>query len=121
MWQTICFCPPDMPEGERHRFLALYNRFGKSQSTEARGQELSSIDLGLSFLALLTPDEALTVLQERRDLIVSTQEWLTMQEAGQRESAGLMDLLMLDHIDTLLEAERAWLERSIRRLRVNAV
>ncbi|GHO49625.1 hypothetical protein [Ktedonospora formicarum] len=115
MWQTICFCPPGMLEDERHHFLDLYGRY--IQSGKHGAQEINQVDLGLSFLSLLTPDEALTVLQERRELITRSQEWLECQD----QSNDVMHMLTLDHIGTMLEAERSWLERSIRHLRISAL
>lgn len=118
MWQTICLCPPTMPESERLRFLNLYGQFVHPR------QELDEVDLGLAFLSHLTPAEALTVLQERQNLIERSQEWLSTHvqshDRGLGLELGLLDMLVQDHTYILLEAEHSWLEGAIRRLRSSA-
>ncbi|GHO56906.1 hypothetical protein [Ktedonobacter robiniae] len=109
MWQTICLCPPTMPESERLRFLNLYGQFVHPP------QEFNEVDLGLAFLSHLTPAEALTVLQERQNLIERSQEWLSIHK--QNDDGELLNLLIQDHTYTLLEAEHSWLEGAVRRLR----
>ncbi|EFH83871.1 hypothetical protein [Ktedonobacter racemifer] len=113
MWQTICLCLPTMPESERLRFLNLYGQFAHPH------QEFNEVDLGLAFLSHLTPAEALTVLQERQNLIERSQEWLSTH-AQQSHGGGLLNLLIQDHTYTLLEAEHRWLEGAVRRLRSSA-
>lgn len=116
MWQTICLCLPTMPESERLRFLNLYGQFVHPR------QDLNEVDLGLAFLSHLTPAEALTVLQERQNLIERSQEWLSTyaQSHGGGLGLGLLDMLIQDHTYTLLEAEHSWLEGAVRRLRSSA-
>ena len=114
MWQTICLCPPTMPESERLRFLNLYGQFVHPR------QELNEVDLGLAFLSHLTPAEALTVLQERQNLIEGSQEWLSIHKRDDDGGLGLLNLLIQDHTRTLLEAEHRWLEGAVRRLRSSA-
>lgn len=113
MWQIICLCLPTMTRMERQRFFALLG-----DAVHAYDRELSEVDIGLFFLHSLTPGEALTVLQERRDLVVKSQEILTAQQAGADEGDEI-DELVQDHIATLLSAELEWLERTIRRLRTS--
>ena len=115
MWQIICVCLPMMTKEERQHFLAL---FGTAARTYDR--ELSEVDPSLAFLYLLTPPEALTVLEERRELVVRSQAWLATQSTAGSGRNSLMHLLVHDHIHTRLSAERAWLERTIRRLRAAA-
>ncbi len=114
MWQIICLCLPTMTRMERQRFFALLG-----DAVHACDRELSEVDIGLFFLHSLTPGEALTVLQERRDLVVKSQEILAAQQADACEGDELDDLVQ-DHIATLLSAELAWLERTIRRLRTSS-
>lgn len=108
MWQTICLCPPTVPESERSRLLNLYGQFVHPR------QEFSEVDLGLAFLSHLTPAEALTVLQERQNLIERSQEWLSIHKPA--DDGGLLNLLIQDHTHALLEAEHNWLENAVRRL-----
>lgn len=68
------------------------------------------------FLHALTTQEILTALEKRRNLA----EHLLAQmnrEAVQSQRADEASLIMLDHSHTLLNAELAWLDRTIRSLR----
>ncbi len=114
MWQLICLCLPTMTKQERQRLLALFGSVVHEQ-----GRELGTPDFGLAFLYSLTAVEALTVLEERRELVARSREWLATQEYSSSDGKEeLLHLLVHDHIHTLLEAEDAWLERAIGSLRL---
>lgn len=76
------------------------------------------MDLGLCFLPALTTEEALTVLEERRDLLVRVRALVKGQQVDE-PAWGEMQFLIQDHIQTLLVAELTWLERSIHRGRAS--
>jgi hypothetical protein len=64
------------------------------------------------FLHTLTMHETLAALEKRRDL---TEQWLAQlnREAMCSQRANTASLLMLDHYHTMLNAELAWLSRTI--------
>lgn len=110
MWQIICLCLPAVTMSERQRFFALF-----SHTLRANGREPNAMDMGLFFLHMLSPAEALTVLEERLDLVVRSQD-LVAQPLEQVPVQDVIQTAINDHIQTLLEAEHAWLKRTIARL-----
>ncbi len=63
----------------------------------------------------LSPEEALTVLEERRDLVVRSQDLLA--GLNEREQASDdVQALITDHMRTRLPAEYEWLLRAIAQL-----
>jgi len=107
MWQIICLCLPTVTMSERQHFFALF-----SNILRANGREPGAMDLGLFFLHMLSPEEALTVLEERLDLVVRSQDLLERP----LEKVATQDVIQTaidDHMRTLLEAERSWLKRTI--------
>ncbi len=110
MWQIICLCLPAVTMSERQRFFALF-----SNVLRANGREPGTMDLGLFFLHMLSPEEALTVLEERLDLVVRSQN-LMEQPVELASAQDVIQAAINDHIQTLLEAEHAWLKRTIARL-----
>jgi hypothetical protein len=111
MWQTICVYLPARTQVERAR-LAQHLHEALNNST----CDPEVVDIGLSFLPYLTSEEALLVLEERRDLVMHHLECLNMEVADEC-AADDVQMLMKDHIRTLLEAEQQWLGRTIERLR----
>jgi hypothetical protein len=111
MWQIICLCLPAVTMSERQRFFALF-----SNMLRANGREPGTMDLGLFFLHILSPEEALTVLEERLDLVVRSQALLG-QPPEQGPVQDVIQTAIDDHMRTLLDAERTWLKRTIIRLR----
>jgi hypothetical protein len=110
MWQIICLCLPAVTGSERQRFFALF-----SDVLHACGREPTDIDLSLFFLHTLSPQESLTVLEERLQLVVRSQELLGQQPA--LESArDIRQWMIDDHVRTLLAAEHEWLMRTIAQL-----
>lgn len=116
MWQIICLCLPAITMSERQRFFSLF-----SKTLHASGREPGEMDIGLFFLHSLSSGEALTVLEERRDLVVRSQELMQqphplrgLPEKG--SAAHVIEMVIDDHIQTLLAAEHAWLERTIAQL-----
>jgi hypothetical protein len=107
MWHIICLCLPAMTRSERQRFFALFGDI-----VRAYGREPSERDLSLFFLVALPPEEALTVLAERLDLVVRSQELLA--EPSERVLASDdMQELVTDHLRTLLAAEHTWVCRAM--------
>src|SRR5579883_583793 len=102
MWQIICLCLPAVTMSERQRFFALF-----SNVLRANGREPGTMDLGLFFLHMLSPEEALTVLEERLDLVVRSQN-LMEQPVELASAQDVIQAAINDHIQTLLEAEHAW-------------
>jgi hypothetical protein len=107
MWQVICLCLPAVTLSERQRFFALFKDVLKSF-----GREPGEIDLSLFFLYGLSPEESLTVLDERRRLVERSQALLAQPGAPELPPDD-MQLLMADHMRTLLDAEHEWLQRAI--------
>jgi hypothetical protein len=107
MWYIICLCLPAATRSEQQRFFILFK-----DVLRAYGREPGEMDLSLFFLYALSPKEALTVLEERLDLVVRSQELLA--EPREREPApGDLQALATDHLRTLLATEHAWLRRAI--------
>ena len=110
MWQIICLCLPAVTMSERQRFFALF-----SNVLRASGREPGEMDLSLFFLYTLSPEESLTVLEQRLDLVIRSQDLLE-QSAVQDLAHDVIQTAIDDHMRTLLAAEHAWLKRTIRRL-----
>ncbi|GHO93976.1 hypothetical protein KSF_040240 [Reticulibacter mediterranei] len=110
MWQIICLCLPAVTTSEQQRFFALFHSVLRSA-----GREPGEMDLGLFFLHALSPEEALTVLEQRLDLVIRSQDMLEQLPAGEPEQ-DIIQLAIDDHMRTLLAAERSWLKRTIARL-----
>jgi hypothetical protein len=107
MWQIICLCLPAIAPSEQQRFFTLFK-----DVLHAYGREPGTLDLSLFFLDALSLEEAITVLEERLDIVVRSQELL----AGPEERQALADdmqALIIDHMRTLLAAEHEWLQRAI--------
>ncbi len=110
MWHIICLCLPAVTRSEQQRFFTLFK-----DVVRAYGREPGEMDIGLFFLYALSPEEALTVLEERLDLVVRSQELLI--QWGEREPVpDDMQVLVTDHMRTLLAAEHEWLRRAIAQL-----
>jgi hypothetical protein len=106
MWQMICLCLPAVTGSERQRFFALFSDVGR---------EPADIDLSLFFLHTLSPQEALTVLEERLHLVVRSQE-LMGQQPALASARDIRQWMIDDHLRTLLAAEHEWLMRTIAQL-----
>jgi hypothetical protein len=112
MWQIICLCLPAMTRSEQQRIFALF-----SEVLRACGRKPGEIDIGLFFLHSLSPEETLTVLEERLALVARSQELMELP----REKEAVQDhkqRMINDHIQTLLAAERDWLKRTITQLQI---
>lgn len=111
MWHIICLCLPAVARSEQQRFFTLFR-----EVLRAYGREPGEMDLSLFFLHSLSNEEALTVLEERLDLVARSQELLAQQE--EREPApDHTQALITDHMQTLLAAEHTWLRHAITQLR----
>ena len=107
MWQIICLCLPAVTHSEQQRFFTLFK-----EVLRAYGREPGEMDISLFFLYALSPEEGLTVLEERLDLVVRSQELLA--KPREREAApDDIQALVADHMRTLLAAEHEWLQRAI--------
>ncbi|SRR6266700_2992404 len=110
MWQIICLCLPAVTMSERQRFFTLF-----SNTLHDYGREPGSMDPGLFFLHMLSSEEALTVLEERLDLVVRSQD-LLKRPSEEAPAQDVIQTAIDDHMRTLLEAEHSWLKRTIARL-----
>ncbi|HLZ62101.1 MAG TPA: hypothetical protein VKR06_34580 [Ktedonosporobacter sp.] len=111
MWQIICLCLPAITMSERQRLFALF-----SKTLHAYGREPAEMDIGLFFLHSLSTGEALTVLEERRDLVIRSQELMArLPVKGTAED--VIEMAIDDHMQTILAAERIWLDRTLAQLR----
>src|SRR5437762_527732 len=81
MWQIICLCLPAMTKSEQREDTLLL-----SEVLHACGRMSGEIDTGLFFLHVLSPEEMLTVLEERLNLVTRSHS-PQGQEAGQRRWA----------------------------------
>lgn len=73
----------------------------------------TGVEVGVAYLPYLAPDEAIALLEERRQAV------LARRALSEREGHGIDHLyveLAQDHLRTLMDAELAWIERTIRRL-----
>ncbi|HET8845490.1 MAG TPA: hypothetical protein VFN35_28740 [Ktedonobacteraceae bacterium] len=107
MWQIICLCLPAVTMSERQHFFALFGNV-----LCAFGKEPAEMDLSLFFLHTLSPEESLTVLEQRLDLVIRSQD-LVEQSAIQDLAHNVIQTAIDDHMRTLLAAEHAWLKRTI--------
>lgn len=73
------------------------------------------IDAAVFFLDQLPPQEAVRLLQARRERLLAERSLVTAQIAAKREH-DRAHLILNDHTCSLLDAEIAWLERTIARL-----
>jgi hypothetical protein len=114
MWHMICLCLPAVTKSEQDRFFTLFK-----DALRARGEVHEGLDLSLFFLRALSAEESLTVLEERLNLVVRSQELLeaTMEweERGGSENDSVKEMID-DHMRSLLEAESIWLQRTIGKL-----
>ncbi len=110
MWHIICLCLPAVTRSEQQRFFTLFK-----EVLHAYGREPGEMDISLFFLYALSPEEALTVLEERLDLVVRSQDLLAGLNECEQASDD-MQALIIDHMHTLLAAEYEWLQRAIAQL-----
>lgn len=73
------------------------------------------IDAAVFFLDHLAPQEAVRLLEARRERLIREREQIAEQAATMREQ-DRAHLIVNDHTCTLLDAEISWLERTIARL-----
>lgn len=99
-------------EQGRARFAALLR-----QVLTAYPSPMGGLDVGLFFLDVLPPGEAVGLLEQRQAAVRALRENLTRQLAGPADQPGAAHDLVGDHARTLLDAELAWLERTLTRLR----
>jgi hypothetical protein len=107
MWHIICLCLPGITRSEQQRFFALFG-----DVVRASGREPSEMDLSLFFLCALAPEEALTGLEERMDLVERSQELLA-EPLERILASDDVQALITDHLRMLLAAEHTWLCHAI--------
>lgn len=110
MWQTICICLPAVTKSEQQRFFSFFS--------EAYKRKPGEMDISLFFLHSLSKEETLTVLEERLDLVLRSQELMEWQTANLQE-VNTIQAVVSDHMRTLIAAEHAWLQRTIAFLRAS--
>jgi DNA-binding PadR family transcriptional regulator len=74
----------------------------------------TGVEVGASFLSYLAPEDAIALLEERREAVLAR---LAVIEREGRAGDHLPMQLARDHLLSLTEAEVAWVERALRRLR----
>jgi DNA-binding PadR family transcriptional regulator len=73
-------------------------------------------DVAVVFLRRLPPADAVALLEERRALVAARRE-RAAAELGDVAGRGLLGSLAAEHLLALIDAELAWVERAIDRLR----
>lgn len=74
----------------------------------------TGVEVGMIFLSYLRPAEAIDLLEERRLVVVERRTQIML---GATHNERLSEQLAQDHLQSLIDAELAWVERSIDRLR----
>lgn len=72
----------------------------------------TGVGTGIVFLAQLTPSEGIALLEERRK-IISDRRAQVVAELGDLATSGPLVRIAADHMVCLIDAELAWLDRSI--------
>ncbi|MEO8954296.1 MAG: PadR family transcriptional regulator [Ktedonobacteraceae bacterium] len=99
-----------LKEAGRQRFTFLLR-----EALQAYEPGPSVIDAAVFFLDQLAPQEAVRLLQARRERLVRVRSQVTEQSATMHEQ-DRAHLIVNDHTCTLLDGEIGWLERTIDRL-----
>lgn len=79
-------------------------------------QPHTGITTAVVFLAHFPPTEAIALLKERRAVVVAHRAQV-VAELGSRDSRGLLASIAADHLLSMIDTERDWLDRSLARLR----
>lgn len=74
----------------------------------------SGVEVGMIFLPHLAPDDAVHLLEERRQAVLARR---AVVERKASASDHLHEQLAQDHLLCLVDAELAWLERTLQRVR----
>lgn len=99
-----------LTEAGRQRFTSLLR-----EALQAYEPGPSVIDAAVFFLDQLAPQEAVRLLQARRERLVRARSQVIEQSATMHEQ-NRAHLIVNDHTCTLLDAEIGWLARTIDRL-----
>lgn len=75
----------------------------------------TGIETAIVFLSYLSPAEGIALLKERRQIVQARYQQVRA-DVGQHEKQPLLVALASDHILSFIEAELAWIERSLARL-----
>jgi DNA-binding PadR family transcriptional regulator len=93
----------------RHHFSTLLREVVRTYEVTHSG-----IEVGMVFLAQLPAAEVIHLLEERRQAVVERRQQI---EQGASHSDRLFDQLAQEHLLSLIDAELAWVERALHRLR----
>jgi DNA-binding PadR family transcriptional regulator len=93
----------------RQRFFELLRAVVRTYEPAYTG-----VEVGMIFLPHLAPDDAIHLLEERRQAVLDQRAAI---ESKLGTSSHLPDQLAQDHLLSLMDAEAAWIERSLQRLR----
>lgn len=74
----------------------------------------SGVEVGMIFLPYLDPHDAAHLLEDRRQAVMARRAVVERQAA---DSSHLHEQLAQDHLLTMIDAELAWLARTLERLR----
>ena len=99
-----------LTEAGRQRFTSLLR-----EALQAYEPGPSVIDAAVFFIDQLAPQEAVRLLEARRERLVRVRSQVAEQIASMSEQ-DQAHLIVNDHTSTLLDAEIGWLERTIARL-----
>jgi len=75
----------------------------------------TGVDAAVVFLSRLPSNEALALLQERRQMVVARRDEVAL-ELGDLSGASPWNAIAADHMLSLIDAERDWLDRALARL-----
>jgi DNA-binding PadR family transcriptional regulator len=70
------------------------------------------IETAVVFLSYLTPEEAVTLLQKRREAVQAKRAQV-IADAGYTEQSSPLVVIAGDHLISLIDAELAWIDRSL--------
>jgi DNA-binding PadR family transcriptional regulator len=76
----------------------------------------TGVDVAMVFLGTLPPGEAVHLLEERRQQVAGRRE-RAAAELGDISQSALPAALAADHLLSLIDAELAWVDRALKRLR----
>ena len=70
------------------------------------------IETAVVFLSYLTPEEGVTLLQKRREAVQAKRAQL-VADGGDTEQSSPLVVIASDHLISLIDAELAWIDRSL--------
>ncbi len=76
----------------------------------------TGVDVAVVLLEHLPLQEAISLLEQRRNIVADRRD-LTARGLGDSTGHGLLESIAADHLLALIDAELAWIDRSLQRLR----